>query len=137
MGQDLYEEVDIVRRGENYGWNVFEGFEPFSNRYKRDGERFVAPVFAYSRKYGASVTGGYVYRADPRSSFYGVYIFGDYQTKRLFALAQDNRSLKQVRQIARPDQMPVAFGRDDAGNLYMVGYEGMIYRIDLSATKYE
>ena len=137
VGQDLYEEVGIVRRGENHGWNVFEGFEPFSNRYRRDGETFVSPVFAYSRKYGASVTGGYVYRADPKNSFYGVYVFGDYQTKRLFALSQENRSLKQVRQIARPEQMPVSFGRDDAGNLYMVGYEGTIFRIDLDATKFE
>jgi glucose/arabinose dehydrogenase len=137
VGQDLYEEVDIVRRGENFGWNVFEGFEPFSNRYRREGEAFVPPVFAYSRKYGASVTGGFVYRADPKSSFYGAYVFGEYQTRRLFALTQENRSLKQVRQIARPEQMPVSFGRDDAGNLYMVGYEGTIYRIDFGATAFE
>ena len=137
VGQDLFEEVDIVRRGENYGWNVYEGFEPFSNRYRRAGEAFVPPVFAYSRRYGASVTGGYVYRGDPNSSFYGVYVFGDYQTKRLFALTQENRSLKAVRQIARPPEMPVSFGRDDTGELYMVGYEGAIYRIDLAATRFE
>ena len=137
VGQDLSEEVDIVRRGENLGWNVYEGFEPFSNRYRRDGETFVAPVFAYGRKYGASVTGGYVYRGDPKSSFYGVYVFGDYQTKRLFALTQENRSLKTVRQIGRPDEMPVSFGRDEAGELYMVGYEGTIYRLDFSRSRFE
>jgi glucose/arabinose dehydrogenase len=132
VGQDLYEEVDVVRRGENYGWNVYEGFEPFSNRYRREGESFVAPVFAYSRKYGASVTGGYIYRAEPKGSFYGVYVFGDYQTKRLFALTQEGRSLKKIRQIAAPPQMPVSFGRDEGGAIYMVGYEGTIYSIDLA-----
>jgi putative heme-binding domain-containing protein len=137
VGQDLYEEVDVVRRGENYGWNVYEGFEPFSNRFRREGELFVAPVFAYSRRYGASVTGGFVYRGDPKSSFYGVYVFGDYQTKRLFALTQENRSLKTVRQIATPPQMPVSFGRDERGELYMVGYEGTVYHIDLSHSKFE
>jgi putative heme-binding domain-containing protein len=137
VGQDLYEEVDVVRRGENYGWNVYEGFEPFSNRFRREGEQFVAPVFAYSRRYGASVTGGFVYRGDPKSPFYGVYVFGDYQTKRLFALTQENRSLKTVRQIATPPEMPVSFGRDEHGELYLVGYEGTIYHIDLSRAKFE
>ena len=84
------------------------------------------------------MTGGFVYRADPKSSFYGVYVFGEYQTKRLFALtANEDRTLKKVRQIGRPEQMPVSFGRDEAGELYMVGYEGTIYRIDLSRTRFE
>src|SRR5580765_2007060 len=85
VGQDRYEEVDLVRRGENYGWNVYEGFERFSNRYRREGDTFVPPVFAYTRKYGVSVTGGYVYRGNPKSSFYGVYICGDYESRRIFA----------------------------------------------------
>lgn len=137
VGQDLYEEVDIVRRGENYGWNIFEGFERYSNRYRREGERYVPPVFAYTRKYGNSVTGGYVYRADPRSSFYGAYIFGDYQSRRLFALTQENRQLKKVRIIGRSPQMVVSFGRDNQGELYVVGYEGMIYKLDLDRAKFE
>jgi putative heme-binding domain-containing protein len=58
VGQDRYEEVDLVRRGENYGWNVFEGFEPFSNRYRRPAITYVPPVFAYGRKFGVCVTGG-------------------------------------------------------------------------------
>jgi putative heme-binding domain-containing protein len=136
VGQDLYEEVDIIRRGENYGWNVYEGFERFSNKYRREGERYVPPVFAYTRKYGQSVTGGFVYRADPHSSFYGVYVFGDYQKNRLFALTQKDRVLDQVRQIGMCPQMPVSFGRDERGELYVVGYEGMIYRMDLSVTRF-
>ncbi|HEY8748611.1 MAG TPA: PQQ-dependent sugar dehydrogenase [Tepidisphaeraceae bacterium] len=55
VGQDLYEEIDIVRKGENYGWNVMEGFERYSNKYRRDGETFVPPIFSWTRKYGAHV----------------------------------------------------------------------------------
>src|SRR5204862_6013523 len=62
VGQDRVEEVAIVRRGENHGWKVFEGFEPFSNLRRREAETYVAPVFAYKRHYGNSITGGYVYR---------------------------------------------------------------------------
>lgn len=137
VGQDRYEEVDIVRRGENYGWNVYEGFERFSNRYRRDGENFVPPVFAYARKFGPSVTGGYVYRANPRSSFYGVYVCGDYESRRIFGLMQENRVLKTVREIGTAPQRIVSFGRDARGELYVVGYEGMIYKIELDDATFE
>ena len=137
VGQDLYEEVDIVRRGENYGWNVIEGFAPFSNKYRRTTEHFVPPIFAYSRKYGASVTGGFVYRGDRASSYYGVYVFGDYQTSRVFALTQTDRTLTKVRQIAKSRQHVVSFGQGERGELYLVGYEGTIYQIDFSASKFE
>ena len=137
VGQDRYEEVDIVRRGENYGWNVYEGFERFSNRYRREGETCVPPVFAYGRKYGPSITGGHVYRADPGSTFYGVYVFGDYESRRLFGLVQKDRVLKKVRQIGTAPQRIVSFGLDAQGGLYLVGYEGMIYKLDFERAVFE
>ncbi len=137
VGQDLYEEVDIVRKGENYGWNVYEGFERYSNRYRREGETFVPPVFAWTRKYGQSATGGFVYRADPKSSYYGVYVFGDYQQKRIFALTQKDRVLDQVRLIASAPQSVVSFGQDSRGQIYVVGYEGNIYQLDLGSSRFE
>ncbi len=137
VGQDRYEEVDLVRRGENYGWNVYEGFEPFSNRYRRAGETYVPPVFAYPRKFGPSVTGGFVYRANRRSSFYGVYVFGDYESRRIFGLTQQDRVLEKIRQIGAAPQRIVSFGRDAAGELYLVGYEGMIYQIDFERAVFE
>jgi putative heme-binding domain-containing protein len=137
VGQDLYEEIDIVRKGENYGWNVMEGFERFSNKYRRDGETFVPPIFSWTRKYGQCATGGFVYRANPKSSFYGVYIFGDYQKKRIFALTQKNRVLDQVRLIANAPQSVVSFGQDVDGQIYFVGYEGNIYKLDLDSSRFE
>lgn len=132
VGQDLFEEVNIVRRGGNYGWNTLEGFEPYSSKYRRDGEQYVPPIFAYTRKYGASVTGGFVYRADPTSPFYGAYVFGDYQSSRIFCLTQERGVLRRVRQIGKCPKHAVSFGRDDRGELYVVGYEGTIYQLDLS-----
>ncbi len=137
VGQDRYEEVGIVRRGENHGWNVYEGFERFSNRYRKAGATYVPPVFAYGRKHGPSVTGGYVYRANPRSLFYGVYIFGDYESRRIWGLAQENRVLKKIRQIGTAPQRIVSFGQDERGELYLVGYEGMIYKMDFDQAVFE
>ena len=130
VGQDRYEEVDIVRPGENYGWNVYEGFARFSNRYQRDKTKYTPPIFAYARKYGPSVTGGFVYRGDSRSSFYGVYIFGDYESKRIWGLTQKNRRLEKIRQIGVSPQRIVSLGQGARGEIYVVGYEGMIYEID-------
>ena len=137
VGQDRYEKVCIVRRGENHGWNVYEAFAPFSNRYRRENEIYVPPVFAHARKFGPSVTGGFVYRADPRSSFYGTYVCGDYESRRIFALTQENRALKKVRQIGTAPQRIVSFGQDESGEIYLVGYEGMIYRMDFSGAIFE
>lgn len=136
VGQDRVEEVAIVRRGENHGWNVYEGFEPFSNRYRKENANYVAPVFAYRRKYGNSITGGYVYRGDKNSSFYGVYICGDYTSKRIWGLTQQNRRLTSVREIGMSPQFIASFGTDEHGNIYVVGYEGMVYKIDFEAGEF-
>ena len=104
---------------------------------RRDGETHVPPVFAYARKYGPSVTGGYVYRADPKSSFYGVYIFGDYESRRIWGLTQENRVLKKIRQIGTAPERVVSFGQDESGELYVVGYEGTIYKIDFDQAVFE
>lgn len=130
VGQDREEEVAIVRRGENHGWNVYEGFEAFSNQYRVEGRTFTPPVFAYRRKYGVSITGGYVYREDPKSSFYGVYVFGDFASKRMFGVKQENGRLSAVRQLGTLPEGLVSFGMDETGRIYAVGYEGTIYWLD-------
>lgn len=137
VGQDRVEEVSIVRRGENHGWNVYEGFEPFSNTFRREGVTYIAPLFAYKRKLGNSITGGLVYRGDRRSSFYGVYICGDYTSRRIWGITQEGRRLKHVRQIGTAPQGIASFGTDERGELYLVGYEGMVYRLDFSGTTFD
>ncbi len=137
VGQDRVEEVAVVRRGENHGWSVYEGFEPFSNQYRKEGVSYTPPVFAYGRKYGNSITGGHVYRADPASSFYGVYLCGDFTSKRIFGVTRKDGVLGRVRQIGTVPQGLVSFGRDEAGRHYVVGYEGMIYQLDFSEADFD
>jgi putative heme-binding domain-containing protein len=137
VGQDRVEEVGIVRRGENHGWNVYEGFESFSNRRRREGQVYVPPVMAYKRKFGNSVTGGYVYRGDKTSSFYGVYVFGDYTSHLIWGLTQENRTLKAIRQIGTSREGIASFATDERGRIYVVGYEGMVYEIDFASGVFE
>jgi glucose/arabinose dehydrogenase len=137
VGQDRVEEVDIVRRGENYGWNVYEAFERFSDAYRKEGVTYVQPVLAYKRKYGNSITGGYVYRGKRQPSFNGVYIFGDYTSKRIFGMTQQDRKLKTVRQIGTAPQRIVSFATDAEGEIYVVGFEGIICKMDFSSATFD
>jgi glucose/arabinose dehydrogenase len=133
VGQDRIEEIGIVRRGENHGWNVYEGFDLFSTRFRRDDAApFVPPVFAYNRRLGNSITGGYVFRADPKSPFYGVYICGDFNSRRLWGLKQTDRKLTAIWQIATSPELISSFARDAAGGLYVVGYDGTIFKLDFT-----
>ena len=78
-----------------------------------------------------------MYRGNKRSSFYGVYVCGDYTSHRIFGLRQRDGELQIVRQIGTAPENIASFGQDDQGNLYVVGYEGMIYQIDLSSAEFD
>lgn len=137
LGQERGDEIDLVRRGENYGWNAFEGFELFSKAHRKEGAAYASPVFASRRRHGTTMIGGRVYRGDARSSFHGVYVFGDFQSKRIWGLTQERGSLKTIRQLATAPQSIAAFSVDEAGALYVVGYEGMIYQLDFADAKFD
>ncbi len=98
---------------------------------------YVPPVVSLSRKHGVSVTGGFVYRGDSKSSFYGVYVFGDFESRRIWGLTQEGRKLTKIREIGLSPARIASFGEDDAGRLYVVGYDdGLIYQIDLNSTTF-
>ncbi|MEC9097137.1 MAG: PQQ-dependent sugar dehydrogenase [Planctomycetota bacterium] len=137
IGQNLYEEINMPRLGENHGWNVYEAFTPFSRQYQRDGQSFTPPVIAYRRKHGVSVTGGYVYRGIRSPSYIGKYIFADFQKKTIWAMTQENRKLVDVRVIGEVPEKPCSFGIDHDGELLIVGYEGTIYRLVLDESVYD
>lgn len=131
VGQVKYEEVCLVRRGQNHGWNVREGFVPFSQQYLRPGEEYTDPVLAYPRSMGVSVTGGYVYRGREASPFYGDYIFGDYESRKIWALRHEDGQATRLEEIATSQEHIASFGVDRAGELYVVGYEGTIFHLVL------
>ncbi len=137
IGQNLFEEVSIVRVGENHGWNVYEAFQGFSDRYRRKGEKYTPPVISYRRKHGVSVTGGYVYRGKRSKSYYGAYIFSDFESKKIWAARQAGRKLLEIRQIGMSPEKPSSFGVDADGELFLVGYQGTIFRVVLDNSVFE
>ena len=140
VGQNRFEEIAIVRAGENHGWNVYEGFELFSTRYRKEKNEYTPPVVSFRRKHGVSITGGYVIRTETEkpSSFDGIYICADYQSRRIWGIRHENRKLKTIREIGTcPDRL-VSFGQDRSGNIYAVGYnKGIIYRLDFEGAVFK
>ena len=133
VGQNRFEEVDVVRAGDNLGWNIFEGFEPFSNRFRRDSERYVPPVLSYSHRHGVSVTGGYVYRGRHAPAIEGTYVFGDFETRRVWGLTRKGGKLTRLVELGQSPSRIAAFGEDVDGELFLVGHDPhAIYRLDLA-----
>ena len=128
VGQNRFEEVDIIRPGLNYGWNVMEGEECFA-RSDCDRTGLEIPVAEYGREDGCSVTGGYVFRGSSLPSLYGAYVYGDYCSGRIWALRHDGDEVTEHMQIVDSGLRIPSFAEDAAGELYVLSFDGTIYRL--------
>lgn len=139
VGQNKFEEIDLVVKGGNYGWNRREGFQPFG---RADGpapaDPFLDPVVEYPRNEGVSVTGGHVYRG-PAKALDGVYLYADYAMGTIWGLrrAEDGTLTGPEVLTRRPGSLISSFGEANDGTLYITTFEGgerpgpgAIYRLD-------
>ncbi|MSQ78033.1 MAG: glucose dehydrogenase [Nitrospiraceae bacterium] len=125
VGQNEWEEIDIVQRGGNYGWRILEGSHCFLPRdgCARDG--LIPPVAEYGHDKGrCSITGGYVYRGSRLPALRGVYLYGDFCSGEIFAFADGTQQT-----LLTTGVRIASFGQDQAGELYVVGHGGTIHRI--------
>ena len=126
VGQNRYEEIDLIERGGNYGWDRREGKHAFAGAAP-DGD-FLDPVIEYSRREAQSITGGFVYRGKELPSLVGAYVHADYVTGFLWALWWDGSKVTRHVQLGRGSQI-TTFGEDLAGELYFASFDGAIYRL--------
>ena len=120
VGQDLWEEINIVRRGGNYGWNVREGEHFFGNAELGDVSRPIPPIWEYDHRIGKSITGGRVYNSSRIAELTGKYLYADYVTGRVWALEYDRNLQKVTKNLEiSAGGIPVtAFGEDPNGEVY-------------------
>jgi glucose/arabinose dehydrogenase len=129
VGQNAIEEIDLIKRGGNYGWHLFEG----THRYAADGEVDLAaltmPIAEYGHDDGrCSITGGYVYRGQAIPALAGTYIFGDYCSGDVFGLKDGRQTV-----LLETSMSIASFGEDAAGEVYLVDLDGAVYRIVASS----
>ena len=126
VGQNELEEVDLVRAGLNYGWNIMEGDECYARSCDERGLEL--PIAVYGRDDGCSITGGYVYRGSRFPSLYGAYVYGDFCSGKIWALRYDGSRVTESIQIADTKIRISSFAEDTDGELYILDLEGEIYR---------
>ena len=121
VGQELFEEVNVITKGGNYGWSNREGTHSFGNRPDVVGVSTpIDPVWEYDHTAGKSITGGRVYNSDRVPQLKGKYIYADYVSGSIWALTYDSSTGKAVRNEQVIDKgIPVlAFGEDQNGEVY-------------------
>jgi glucose/arabinose dehydrogenase len=122
VGQNLWEEINVVEKGGNYGWNYREGAHPFGAQVPPDAERLIEPVWEYDHEVGKSVTGGVVYRGSRVSELQGLYLYADYITGKIWGLRYDEEKQQVTGNYAIPDnkQPIISFGEDEEGDVYFL-----------------
>jgi len=125
VGQNTYEEVDVVTRGGNYGWPLREGLHAFSSTSTTG---LIDPVAEYDHTEGISITGGYVYRGSAQPSLRGKYLFADFGSGRIWAMDAATRNNKTV--AVSGGSSISSFGEDNNGELYALDYSGRILRVE-------
>ncbi len=129
VGQNQIEEIDIIVKGGNYGWNIREGSAPFSGERGPSAE-LIPPVAEYSHSFGCSVTGGYVYRGARIPALVGTYVFGDYCSGRFWGLAPEDGSGGRTMAPLFDGHINLAsFGEAHDGRLFAVDLEGALFQI--------
>lgn len=140
VGQNLWEEVDLIVKGGNYGWCVREGRHPF--KPGPDGAQYIEPVLDYPHKPeqpqesafaghspGLSITGGYVYRGNKFPRLRGLYIYADYALGTIWGLRyQDGKVVDHGTLLKQPKNI-ASFAEDADGELYALAFDGKIYSV--------
>lgn len=133
VGQNTWEEIDLVSRGDNLGWRIREGASCFDPAEGCPTAGLTDPIYTYGREDGSSITGGVVWTAP--GPLQGRYLFGDFVTGRLWALLLPEPGTPPatagVTALGRFEIRPSAFARTADGQVWVADFiGGAIYRIE-------
>lgn len=123
-GQDLWEQVYKVNKGDNFGWSVYEGGHAFYLERKAGPHPHVKPTFEHSHSESRSLTGGVVYHGRKFPDLQGAYIYGDYSTGKIWAGKHDGEKVVWHREIADTTMQITSFGLDANGELLITDHQG-------------
>ncbi len=127
VGQGQREEVNLVRRGANLGWRLYEGTLRYLDLATTPEVPVTPPVRDWGRNLGTTAVGGFVYRGADMPTLRGTYVHGDYGSGRIWALVHDGVGMAAVAEIAHLSNV-VAFGEDERGELLAVSLSGTLHR---------
>ena len=120
VGQDLWEEVNIIRKGGNYGWSIREASHNFGGNSRKPADPTIDSIWEYDHQIGKSITGGLVYRGKRLPELVGWYLYADFVSGKIWALKYNEKTGRVEKNMRIPsNKLPVlAFGEDEQGELY-------------------
>ncbi len=127
VGQNKWEEIDVIVKGGNYGWNLREGAHPYKST--RPDSSLIEPVTEYGRSQGASVTGGYVYRGRKHPSLQGLYLYADFVLGTIWGLRYANGRVSESSILLEQPNNISSFGETADGELLVTCFDGHLYWI--------
>lgn len=124
VGQNLWEEINIVQKGGNYGWNRRESQHPFGGKGMGLNDKMIEPIWEYHHDIGKSITGGHVYRGTRLPELDGWYLYADYVSAKIWALKYDEAKKRVVANRPIKDRAApiLSFGEDEKGDVYLMTY---------------
>ena len=124
IGQDLWEMVYLIKNGGNYGWSVREGSHPFRPDRPQFRIEIEDPIVEHSHNDFRSITGGFIYHGDDLPELTGNYIYGDFDTGKIWTFRYQKEKVRGHRELTDTAIRLVAFGEDHDGELYLIDYAG-------------
>jgi glucose/arabinose dehydrogenase len=124
VGESRWEEIDLIVKGGNYGWNIMEGSQCFRPPSGCTTAGLALPIAEYSHGSGCSITGGHLYRGKKYSGLIGHYIFGDFCSGVIWSLRPDGSGSWQRTELLKAGFLISSFGEDEEGELFVVDYSG-------------
>jgi len=132
VGQDLWEQIYLIERGGNYGWSILEGSHPFRPERPRGPTQILMPVVEHDHANFRSITGGHVYHGTRLKELTGAYIYGDYDTGRIWMFRYDRakKTVTEQRELVDSPMRLIDFAEDTNGELHLLDHmTGQIYRL--------
>lgn len=130
VGQDTWEEVDIIDKGGNYGWNTCEGAHlRGSTTVLCNNPALINPIAEYDHSQGCSITGGYVYRGVSIPDLFGDYLYGDVCSGTIWRLHENPGAPAQVDPVISSGLTVVSFAQSPDGEVYVVNLGGTLHKI--------
>jgi glucose/arabinose dehydrogenase len=130
VGEDRFEEIDVIQKGGNYGWNVMEGLHCFNPTTGCNMSGLILPIAEYSHAEGDAVIGGFVYHGSNIPALQGMYVFADLGTGKIWTLQETSPNVFTRTLVATTGKTISSLGQDQSGELYVVDYAGgSLFRI--------
>ncbi|MDQ1280184.1 MAG: hypothetical protein QG670_1447 [Thermoproteota archaeon] len=127
VGQDHIEEINIVQKGRNYGWNIMEGTLCYNPQTRCNSTGLELPVYEYNHTLGDAIIGGFVYHGSALPGLATEYVYGDYSSGKIWALAANGNN----KILVNSNLIISSFGVDENNEPLICTFDGHIYKLKI------